>query len=78
MAFKVTYLRDTSTPEQLAERIQKLQNEISCIEEKKVGITQAIESRKRTLARLKAQAAMCGSASARSADDCQLTHQQQY
>ena len=58
MAYKVTYLRDNATPEQLKERIGRLRKEISCIEEKKVGITQAIESRKRTLARLEGQAAL--------------------
>jgi predicted nucleic acid-binding Zn-ribbon protein len=58
VAYRVVYLRDTATPAQLKERIDRLRKEISCIEEKKVGITQAIESRKRTLARLEAQAAL--------------------
>ena len=48
------------------ERIRRLEKEISCIQAKRVGITQAIESRNRTLARLKAQAAMCGPGAARS------------
>ena len=61
-----TYLRDIVSPAAIQERIKRLEKEISCIKEKKVGITQAIESRERTLARLKAQAAMCGTGAARS------------
>ena len=61
-----TYLRDIVSPAAIQERIKRLEKEISCIKEKKVGITQAIESRERTLARLKAQAAMCGPGAARS------------
>ena len=61
-----TYLRDIVSPAEIQERIRRLEKEISCIKEKKVGITQAIESRERTLARLKAQAAMCGTGAARS------------
>ena len=42
------------------EQIQRLEKEIACAEQKKGGITLAIESRKRSLARLKAQAVMDG------------------
>jgi prefoldin subunit 5 len=61
-----TCFRDIHSPEEIRERINRLEKEISCIEAKKVGVTQAIESRKRTLARLQAQAAMCGPGAARS------------
>lgn len=56
----------------LRERILTTRKEISCAESKRVGISEAIEIRKRSLARLEAQLVLCGGfGQARALEPCQ-------